>query len=137
MANQIEFDAKGQVVLPRLTKGTIFGGPEYYGCMNTGRRPAILRDRVTGRYIVGAHMDVEGARERIFRDTLNKVNRRIYKVGEKRVYAFKGRKAAVAKFTELCRAVMAWNEKTREAHRRDLEAAKRGDMEAAMRLSDY
>ena len=126
----IEFDSKGNVKLGRLTNGSGFLGPEYYGCANTARRPVICR--FGGKYIVGVEYDVSTLRIRSIGS-----NKRIIREGQSIIWAFKSRGPAVAKFTELCREVMKFNKETREAHLRDREAAQRGDLEAALRLGDY
>jgi len=128
----IEYDKHGNIKLPRFPKNYKFRGPEYYGCCGTGRRPTILNCGGTERFIVGAESDVEQLRLEAYRS-----KKRTIRKGNAVVYVFKTRQPAVAKWTELCKAVTKWNEDTRNKHKADLEAARRGDTAAAGRLGDY
>jgi Tfp pilus assembly protein PilZ len=64
-------------------------------------------------------------------------NRRKFEVAGRVVWVFKTRAPAVRKFNELCQVRIAENEHVRAEHRRDLAAAKKGDLSAALRLGDY
>lgn len=73
-------------------------------------------------------------RSAVIRDVSNK---RVFRTKGEELWAFKGRKAAVAEFSKLCREVLAFNDKVRRDRAADLEAARRGDIGAALRLADY
>ena len=122
--------------VPRLAKGQGIKGPEFYGCCNTGLAPAIVNSSIAGRYIVGPELYVT---ESQFVRTigLNPRKRKFMFDRTRTVVAFKTRASAVKLFCKLCEAAKAQNDKIADEHRRDLAAAKAGDLEAALRLGDY
>lgn len=115
--------------VPRLAKGRGYKGPEFYGCYNTGMAPCIFHSR-TGKYVVGPELRCRDA----MRAALTLQNKRCHGEGRQRVWIFKGRKAAVAKFTALCIAQTRENDTMRREHAATLEKARRGDMAAALAL---
>lgn len=119
--------------VPRLPKGRGFRGPDFYGCFNTGSAPCIRRSRFTGKYVVGAEMNTDMA----LSDSRILSNRRKFEVAGRTVWVFKTRAPAVRKFNELCKARIAENERVRAEHKRDLQAARKSDLAAALRLGDY
>lgn len=131
---QLKFDEAGNVILPRLTKGKYYLGPEWAGCSSTGQRPVILKCHITKRYIVGTEYSLSRLRSLVIRTVSNK---RVFRQGKDELFAYKGRKAAVGHFSKLCREVLAFNERVRRDKAADLEAARRGDIGAAIRLGDY
>lgn len=131
---KLEFDKTGNVILPRLVKGKYWAGPEWAGCCNSFRRPVILRCHITSRYLVGWESSVHALRPVVIR-TVN--NQRVFRTKGEELWAFKGRKAAVSHFSKLCREVLAFNDNVRRDKAADLEAARRGDIGAALRLGDY
>lgn len=119
--------------VPRLGANRGYLGPEYYGCCGTGRRPLILHCGYSRRYIVGPELAIDvGLRSKIMANP----SRRIWRIDRDTVYAFRSRGAAVAKWRELCAEVIRYNDETRAAAKRDLEAARKGDMGALLRLGD-
>lgn len=129
---KIETDAAGNPIVPVLTVGRGIIGPEYYGCSGTGQRPTIRRI-ADGRYVVGTEYAADTMRHLL----RGRMNQRIFRNGRETLWAFKSRKAAVAKFHEMCGVVRKFNQETREAHQRDRAAAAKGDIGAALRLGDY
>lgn len=131
---ELKFDNDRNVILPRLNKGKCFIGPEWAGCCNTFRRPVILHCHITRRYLVGWESSMHVLRAEVVRTVSNK---RVFRTKGEELWAYKGRKAAVAHFSKLCREVLAFNDKVRRDKAADLQAAKRGDIGAALRLGDY
>jgi hypothetical protein len=134
---ELQFDAKGNVKLPRIKHNDGFLGPEYYGCCGTGKRPKILRCRYSNRYIVGADLDVTTMRPSVIHDINAGSTKRVHRKGKVVVWTFTTRKSAVAKFSQLCREVIDWNKKTHQECQETRRAAARGDMSAAARLLDF
>lgn len=131
---RIKFNDKGEIVLPRLTRNSGFLGPEYFGCCGTGRRPKILHCGYSGRYLVGADLDVYELRSQ----AIHKPRTRIHRKGRQVMWAFKTRGPAVRKFTELCREVIEWNESERKSYNETRRRARAGDMAATISLGmDY
>lgn len=94
------------IQVPRLAKGQGYKGPEHYGCFNTGMASCIFHSR-TGRYVVGPEIPCRDA----MRAGLTLVeHKRVHGEGRRRVWIFKGRKAAVAKFMALCGAQILEND---------------------------
>lgn len=118
--------------VPRLDKGKGFKGPEALGCFNTGFAPAIFHSR-SGKYVVGPEMCCRDA----MREGLTLQNRRVHGQGGRRVYFFKGRAAAVAKFQAICAAQMEVNTIMLREHAETKAAASRGDLAATLALADY
>jgi len=119
----------------RLKKGKGYAGAEYAGCCNTGRRAVVMRSRVTGTYLVGTEMAVDEARNMVcyFRNE----NKRTLKTSSGVVKNFKTSAAAWKLWNELNDRVLAYNEKTRREVQSLREKAARGNMCAALALSDY
>lgn len=112
--------------LGRITKGSGYLGPEYYGCIGTGRRPLIYKSKVSGKFFIGPEMDVQ--------ETINKYKNHIGRRKVGNVFIFKGRKAAVAKFQELCDKVTEWNSQERQRAATLRDKARSGDMAAFIEL---
>jgi len=129
---KIETDSNGNPIVPVLTVGRGIIGPEYFGCCGTGQRPTIRRI-ADGRYVVGTEYAADTLRPML----TGCMDKRIFRKGRETVWAFKSRKPAVDKFHELCGVVRKFNQDTREAAARDMAAAAKGDIGAALRLGDY
>ena len=85
------------ITVPRLAKGKGFKGPDFYGCFNTGTAPAIFHSR-TGKYVVGP----ESAAREAMSEGICLTNKRCYGKDRRKVWIFKGRGPAVARFMVLC-----------------------------------
>ncbi len=121
------------IKVPRLGKGKGFKGPEFYGCMNTGLAPAIFHSR-TGKYVVGPEIPCREAMQA--GACLD--NKRTWGTDARRkVYIFKGRAAAVAKFMVMCGARILENAQIRAEHAETARKARNGDMAAVLALGDY
>jgi hypothetical protein len=122
------------ITIPRLSKGTGYKGPEFYGCYNTGMAPAIFHSR-TGKYVVGPELP---ARD-VMRAGTCLLTTRVVKCADARryVWIYKGRKAAVTKFLALAGAVVAENAEMARRHAETRTAAARGDLAAALALGDF
>jgi hypothetical protein len=120
------------ITVPRLGKGKGFKGPEFYGCYNTGVAPSIFHSR-TGKYVVGPELRCRDA----MRAALTLTSHRVIGKGRDRVWMFKSRKPAVAKFTALCDAVIRENADVARQHAATRAAAGRGDLAAALALGDF
>jgi hypothetical protein len=108
---------------PRLAKGKIFVGPEYYGCVNTGMRPAILHSKfmedhpsmVRGyRFAVGPELWVQEAVRRL---VLGKVPAGQGFVesalGDWRVTFCKTYATAKTRLEFLAKEIVTWNKQQR------------------------
>jgi len=62
---------------------------------------------------------------------------RNFGVGNRKVFIFKGRAAAVSKFLALCGAQILQNHEIRQKHIETARAAAAGDMAAVLALADY
>ncbi|MEN6367761.1 MAG: hypothetical protein ABFC88_13195 [Thermoguttaceae bacterium] len=121
------------IKVPRLAKGRGYKGPEFYGCCNTGLAPAIFHSR-TGKYVVGPEIPCRDA----MREGLTLGNKRVHgKDPRRRVWIFKGRKPAIAKFMALCGARILENETIRREHAGTARKAASGDLVAALKLGDF
>jgi hypothetical protein len=120
------------IQVPRLPIGKGFKGPEYPGCFNTGMAPAIFHSR-QGKYVVGREMPCRDA----MRNSLPQSSKRCHGEGNRKVFIFKGRKAAVNKFLALCGAAILENNRVRSEYRETLDKARKGDMAAVLALGDY
>jgi len=120
------------IKVPRLDKGKGFKGPEFYGCFNTGLAPAIFHSR-TGKYVVGPETVCRDAMQQCVCHTAA----RTWGVGNRKVFIFKGRAAAVSKFLALCGAQILQNHEIRVEHIKTARAAAAGDMAAVLALGDY
>jgi hypothetical protein len=118
--------------VPRLSKGKGYKGPEALGCFNTGMAPAIFHSRC-GKYIVGAELRCRDA----MRAGIQLGSKRAHGTGGHRVYFYKTRGPAVAKFTALCEAQMRDNAERRDEMRALCVKARRGDIAAALALGDF
>jgi hypothetical protein len=118
----------------RWPKNKGITGPDWPGCFNTGFAPLIYRCKSDGKYLVGHRLDVEFVYPR--RDLAERYvalgdtgkNRKLFRQRvwtcehKRKVYIFGNRKAAVAKWANLCareskaHAVERW--KTAEAAQR-------------------
>jgi hypothetical protein len=132
---EIKFDANGNVILPRLVAGgKFYMGPEWAGCSNTGARPVILKCKYSDRYLVGTENSMRELHPVVVRTIKNQ---RVFRAKGVELWAYKGRKAAVAHFSKLCREILNFNDKVRRERATDIAAAQRGDIGAALRLGDY
>jgi hypothetical protein len=118
--------------IPTLKIGQGYGGAEFYGCCNTGTRPAIFRMHLGG-WSVGP----EEVCRKCMRLGLSYNDHRTYGEGRNRVWFYKSRPAAVKKFTELNNVRLAENEAVRAEHRATLAKAQSGDIGAAIAFGDF
>ncbi len=118
--------------VPRLAKGRGYKGPEFYGCYNTGMAPSIFHSR-TGKYVVGPELRCHDA----MRAGITLMDKRVYGEGRQRVWLFKSRKPAVAKFVVLAVAQEQENRAMRQEHTATLAKARKGDMAAVLALGDF
>jgi hypothetical protein len=118
--------------VPRLAKGRGYKGPEFYGCYNTGVAPCIFHSR-TGKYVVGPELRCRDA----MREGQTLLNKRNVGEGRQRVWLFKSRKPAVAKFVALAVAQEQENRAMRQEHAETLTKARKGDMAAILTLGDF
>jgi len=121
----------------RMNPGTGYGGPEFYGCSNTGQRPIIRRMKREngGLFIVGPQAQCDfGFAPREYREFAvggGKPGRSIGK-GPSRIWRFKSRRAAIAQFTELCNKVLDYNDRERAAEREHSAALHSGNLTVAL-----
>jgi hypothetical protein len=118
--------------IPKLIAGKGYAGPEFYGCMNTGTRPCIFHLKLGG-WSVGQEEACRGA----MRFGLTYKDKTYYGEGRKRVWFYRNRPAAAAKFTELYGIRVAENEAVKAEHAATLAKARSGDIGAAIALGDY
>lgn len=114
----------------RLTPGTGYLGPEFSGCSNTGQRPMIRRPKahnVPFYYLVGPEMECSTVTQTREGSKWYFSNSRSVGEGKQRVWKFKTRAPAIAKFQELCDAVWAFNDRV---------SAERAEAERRARSSD-
>lgn len=121
----------------RLNPGTGFGGPEFYGCSNSGQRPIIRRmtRKNGGLFIVGPQSQCDfGFAPKEYREFAvggGGTKRSIGK-GPSQIWRFRSRSAAIAKFTELCNKVLEFNERERSEERKYSAALKSSDPRVAI-----
>jgi hypothetical protein len=110
-------------------------GPDFYRCVNTGTAPAIYRAKHTKLWIVcEAELDLQEALD-FFKAHSNK---RVQKMASKHsAYGFKTRKPAVTKFVKICNSRLQESEYHRQQHARFSDAARNGDVGAALAAGDY
>lgn len=127
-----------KAIIPRIKIGQTFGGPEYLGCSNTGRRAVIARPRIcSGRYLVGTESDVHDARNSVLYVCQVVDGKRVIRIGKTRkVWQFTTRAAAVAKFKAINQPVLDYNKAERERARKYRNAVDRGDINAALTHAD-
>ena len=118
--------------VPRLAQGKGYRGPEFWGCCNTGTAPSIFHSR-NGRYVVGPEMACRDAMQ----NGVTFGNKRIHGDGRQRVWLYKSRKPAVAKFMALCGARIMENETVRREYMETRAKAAKGDIAAAIHLGDF
>jgi len=118
--------------VPRLARGKGYKGPEAFGCFNTGLAPAIFHSR-SGKYIVGPELRCRDT----MREGLLLGTKRVAGKGGNRVYIYKTRQPAVAKFQELCGAQMQYNAKLRQELATLRSKAQQGDMTAVLDLINF
>lgn len=121
-----------KVSVPRLAKGGGYKGPEFYGCFNTGMAPCIFHSR-TGKYVVGPELRCRDA----MRIGVTLTDTRACGEGNQRVWLFKSRKPAVAKFVALVEAQIQENRAVRQEHIDTLVKARKGDIAAVLALGDF
>ncbi len=132
---QREHAMSNAIQVPRLAKGKGYKGPEFYGCYNTGMAPSIFHSRC-GKYYVGPELRcLDAIRAGI--GLFQKVRISAIETGNQKVWIFKTRKPAVAKFLALCGAQIMENERQRQARAAARAAAARGDVAAALALGDF
>ncbi len=118
--------------IPRIPKGKGYLGPEYFGCCNTGRRPALFHS-VNGKWIVGPELACREALEQ----NLHCGTKRRHQVSGSKVYVCKTRQSAVYDFGLLCKEVETWNKTQKASYERECAKARKGDLSAALSMGDY
>jgi hypothetical protein len=117
--------------VPRIPAGKGYLGPEWFGCCNTGRRPAIFHS-INGKWVVGPEIS---ARETLEQHLHYGPKRRIQVSGAS-VLVCKTRTSAIHGFTKLCAEVETWNEVQKATYQRDRVKAATGDLAAALRCNE-
>lgn len=120
------------IIVPRLAKGHGYKGPEFFGCFNTGMAPCIFHSR-TGKFVVGPELRCRDA----MRAGATLQNKRTYGKGNQRVWLYKSRKPAVAKFVALAVTQEQENRAVQREHADTLAKARKGDMAAVLALGDF
>ena len=121
------------ISVPKLPKGKWFRGPDFYGCCNTGLAPCIMHSK-TGKYLVGPEIPCHDAMEAGIQFT----DKRVWADAHgRRVWLYKSRKPAVAKFMAMCGAQIMENDAMRRDHAATAAKAAKGDMAAALHLGDF
>ena len=131
--------------VPRLKPGKGVKGPEPYGCFNSGAAPVILAcsdamdftHKKIAFYVVGPEHEVRFCKMDYRIYFIRHPKARSCKVNSTKVYKFKTRRSAVAKFKELCDKMNEWNRAEAGNHQELLSKAKAGDAKAALDLADY
>jgi hypothetical protein len=122
-------------------------GPDYFGCVNSGRQPVVVHDRMSGLYVVG-HKTLwdcyPSVRTRIRADRMVRDKKtRVYRQDGMELRVYETRAAAVAKFEALCAEVVQKNARDRaevQDARRTLKDARPGSKaatRAALTLNDH
>jgi hypothetical protein len=134
------------VTIPtRLPKGRILLGPDFYGCINTGMAPALLKSKALAnfptlsrgyRFAVGPHLFVEQAVKALMFDRV-KAGRGYYEFDGRRVVFCKTYATAKKRFAALVEQAEAVNAKVRAEHLAVKTRAKAGDLQAVVDLIDY
>ena len=127
------------VTIPtRLPKGRILLGPDFYGCINTGMAPALLKSGALAkfptlsrgyRFAVGPHLFVEQAVKALMFGQVKK-GRGYYEFSGRRVTFCKTYATAKRRFTALVTEAESVNAKVRAEHIALKTRAKAGDMQA-------
>lgn len=139
----------GTAKIPRVR------GPEYHGCVGTGKRPVMRRSVYHGEYLVGTEDAItqvavalcfgkvreDLGNKRVIRD-YRAVTREGEVIREKvrggPVYRYKTKAPALRKFCEMCAEVMLFNVQTVEKEGLLKVEAQKGNLEAIIALSlDY
>lgn len=120
------YDMKETMNVPRLAVGHGYKGPEFYGCCNTGMAPSIFHSR-SGKFVVGPELRCRDAMQYglLFKYL-------IWGEGPQRVWIYKGRKPAVAKFLELCEAAEDTNRDLAAQYADTRRKALAGDLSAVL-----
>jgi hypothetical protein len=120
----IKKDAEGLPIPPRLAKARGILGPEWYGSINTGRRPMIYHAK-SGVYVVGFRNDVDDFLPLQYSPRFQ--HKRVIHLDDwpkdRKVYRFKTRGPAVEQFKVLCREVLQWNRKQQQEHEQAIAEA--------------
>lgn len=135
----------------RLKRGAILGGPEPYGCINSGFRPSLAHVNCpTELWTVGPEMRAEEVRKVLkqyeardqfgLADKRQKafLRKRIHRVpndpaGTRTVFVFRSKGAAIEKFVELCNVILDNNAKDRAQHQQALDDMRSPDPERRVR----
>jgi hypothetical protein len=132
-------DLKAKAAATRFVRGTGLLGPEFAGCCGTGMRPLILRNPYREvqqvLFFVGPELEVERFKFQIARDEI--AHKRQFKYGDtdKRcVFVYKTKNNAIAKWVELCMAVLKFNAEERKEVASLRAKAAQGDMSAVLSL---
>lgn len=128
--------------LPRLTPGIAYAGPEFAGCVNSGRRPVIKvpairscggRKKSLGWILVGDETECDlgwWGHE----DFKWLYSGKRGKHPTRRLWKFRGRATAISKFQSLIDVVLGFNQSIREgatkARNKIAQAKKTGDHNA-------
>lgn len=106
-----------------MNKGLL--GPEWFGCCNTGRRPALFHS-INGKWVIGPELSCREVLER----------RLHYSTKRKHdcVTVLKTRSVAIKVFKGLCKEVETWNEEQKANYQRERIKAREGDLAAVLNL---
>ena len=140
----------------RLKKGDVLGGPEPYGCINSGVRPTLAHlNTPTDLYIVGPDCRAAEIRKALRQAEYHvdimersgmKPNARAAKMlrtrihreqgdphGRRTVFVFRSKAPAIAKFVDLCNVILDENAQDRANHQKAIADMRSPDPERRVR----
>jgi hypothetical protein len=129
----------------RMPKGRILLGPDFYGCINTGMAPALLKSKALAdyptlsrgfRFAVGPHLFVEQAVKALMFNQV-KQGRGYYEFDGRRVTFCRTYATAKRRFAVLVSAAEAANAEARAEHNALRASAKTGYLQAVLGLMNY
>ena len=128
----------------KLPVGKLFIGSEYHGCCNTGNRPAMLHSKRLDdwkslnvhnyRFAVGPELWVSDACQEYL---AGKIKNASWIRGSRKVKFFKTYKGAKKYFLELQAEVERFNVDTSNREKDLRDRAAKGDVDAAVSLTDF
>ena len=125
----------------KIKRGGGLVGPEFFGCMNTGSRPAIYRSKLgtNWQWIVCREIDLPEAK--MCNLLKHNAQRRVIDSQSKgqKLYFFRTSKSAFNKWNQMVKVRKAENQAAADEVRKAQEALKanRFDVGAALTLGDY
>lgn len=103
----------------KRTANKYYVGPEWFGCINTGRRPMLWHwsEKNNNIFVVGWELDVKSIFDLYYKDremVFWLFNNRFGKHKKKDCWKFRTRQTALKKFQALCDKVDSFNETEKE-----------------------